>query len=137
MSSGKTEPMYSLLMYLHDIFMHVLVRSDEEYLLTLEHELAYVIEQSHPDTVIFQAGVDLLKNDRLGKTNLTRDGLKERNRLVYKTVCQDLGIPIVVCMGGGYGREIQETIAAHSDVYLQLAEFAYGTHVSQQAGKRT
>ena len=33
-----------------------------------------------------------------------------------------LGVPLVVTLGGGYGRDLEATIAAHAAVYLGLAE---------------
>lgn len=45
--------------------------------------------------VDIQGGVDPLEHDRLGRLNLTREGLRLRNRLVYDTALAR-GIPTVL-----------------------------------------
>jgi hypothetical protein len=57
---------------------------------------------------------------RLGLLALSRKGLLERNNLVYSAALQ-AGVPLVVCMGGGYGKPIEPSIDAHVDVYRVAA----------------
>jgi acetoin utilization deacetylase AcuC-like enzyme len=71
--------------------------------------------------VFYQAGVDPLREDRLGRLSLTRSDLKERNALVYAW-CNRIGAKCVVTMGGGYARPIDPSVEAHVDVFLQAAE---------------
>jgi acetoin utilization deacetylase AcuC-like enzyme len=74
-----------------------------------------------PQLVFYQAGVDGLANDRLGKLKLSRNGLRQRNSLVYGEALR-CGAAVVTTMGGGYGRKIEDSIAAHADVYTDLIE---------------
>lgn len=77
------------------------------------------------DLIIFQAGVDVLDDDRLGRMALSQKGVKRRNELVYK-FASDLGIPMVICMGGGYPKNDDgwdSIIETHSDVYFGAHEF--------------
>jgi acetoin utilization deacetylase AcuC-like enzyme len=74
-----------------------------------------------PELILYQAGVDALAGDRLGRLALSHEGLRRRDRRVYDLAAR-LGVPIVVTLGGGYGRDLEATIAAHASVYLGLAE---------------
>lgn len=110
------------------------LRRDDAYLEVVERALHRAVEIARPDLVVYQAGVDCLAKDALGKLSLSRQGLRDRNALVYDLVCRRLGLPIVVCMGGGYCRPIAPTVAAHADVYLQLIEVATGANVLPSIG---
>lgn len=68
----------------------------------------------------YQAGVDPLMHDRLGRLKLTRSGLWERNELVFKWA-ESRSLPVVVTMGGGYSRPIELSARAHVDVFMQAA----------------
>lgn len=105
-----------------DVPMHT---GDEAYLELVWSTLVPALVRFQPHLVLFQAGVDPLGGDRLGKLRLTRGGLQQRNRLVYDAV-RSVGAPLVVCMGGGYSEPIERSIEAHADVYLQLVEAAVG-----------
>jgi acetoin utilization deacetylase AcuC-like enzyme len=74
-----------------------------------------------PDLVFYQAGVDSLAGDRLGRTNLTHRGLAARDGRVF-ALARSLGVPLVVTLGGGYGRDLGATVEAHANVYRGLVE---------------
>lgn len=88
---------------------------DEEYLAALERVLPEVFGFG-ADVVFYQAGVDGLASDRLGKLALTADGLRRRDEMVFGWVAR-LGVPCVVTLGGGYASPIEETVAAAASTY--------------------
>jgi acetoin utilization deacetylase AcuC-like enzyme len=47
-----------------------------------------------------------------GKLKLTIDGLKRRNEFVISR-CRERGIPVATTMGGGYAKNIDDTVEAH------------------------
>lgn len=94
---------------------------DTEYLTALEPVLPQVI-QFKPDFLFYQAGVDGLLEDKLGKLNLTMDGLARRDQKIF-AVAERLGVPMVVTMGGGYGDPIGATVAAHAQTYLAAKDW--------------
>lgn len=96
---------------------------DGQYLGALDKALEEV-PASRPDLILYQAGVDGLRGDRLGRLALTHEGLRRRDARVF-ALAKRLGVPLVVTLGGGYGRDIEATIAAHAGVYLGLLE-AFG-----------
>lgn len=66
-----------------------------------------------PEFIIYLAGADPYEGDRLGRLSLSREGLEQRDRLVFNWA-QELALPIAVAMAGGYGKEIRETVAIHA-----------------------
>lgn len=89
--------------------------SDAEYLAALEPALEQAFAFK-PDLVFFNAGVDVLHNDRFGRLGLSLPGLAERDRRVFAKVKQ-AHVPLVVVMGGGYNRDPRTTVAAHAQTY--------------------
>ena len=69
-----------------------------------------------PDLVLYQAGVDPLAEDRLGRLALTLNGLAKRDRLVL-TECRSRGIPVALGLGGGYAIPIELSVLAYANTY--------------------
>ena len=105
--------------------------TDQTYLVTLKHWLQRIEKEGAKfDLVFFQSGVDILEDDRLGRMEVSQEGVARRNQLVYEFVNR-LSIPLVICMGGGYPRTDDWTpiIEAHCSVYVQACQFlANQTH---------
>jgi acetoin utilization deacetylase AcuC-like enzyme len=93
---------------------------DGQYLGALDKALEEVPAR-RPELILYQAGVDALAGDRLGRLALSIGGLRARDRRVF-ALARRLGVPIVVTLGGGYGRDIEPTIEAHANVYRGLVE---------------
>jgi acetoin utilization deacetylase AcuC-like enzyme len=85
---------------------------DDEYLGLLDASLARVFDHFRPDIVFYQAGVDPYRDDRLGRLSLTIDGLIERDLMVLGN-CSARRIPCVITLGGGYARDVADTVEAH------------------------
>jgi acetoin utilization deacetylase AcuC-like enzyme len=93
--------------------------SDREYLDKLAALLPEVI-RFKPDVVFYQSGVDGLREDVLGRLDLTHEGLRRRDRMVFESCCA-AGVPVVITLGGGYASPIELTAQAHANTYLQAA----------------
>jgi acetoin utilization deacetylase AcuC-like enzyme len=96
---------------------------DDEYLEQLARALPRVLAESRPDLVVYLAGVDPHEGDRLGRLALTFDGLARRDAMVLEA-CREVGIPVAVTIAGGYGRSIDDTVAAHVGTVRVAAMFA-------------
>ncbi len=92
--------------------------TDDEYLQTLQTSLTYIRKSINPDFIFFQAGVDVLESDVLGKLSLSIEGCRMRDRLVFE-FAKSMNIPIVVCMGGGYSKDIDIIIEAHANTFIE------------------
>jgi acetoin utilization deacetylase AcuC-like enzyme len=95
---------------------------DAEYLTTLDAALEHV-RKFRPELLLYQAGVDGLQGDRLGRMALSLAGLRRRDLRVY-AFARDLSVPIVATLGGGYHRDIHQSIRAHHHVFEALM-YAY------------
>jgi len=83
--------------------------TDEPYLQALHQALAELEGRFSPDMVIYLAGADPHEGDRLGRLKLSHDGMQARDRVVMDWAWQR-GLPTVLCMGGGYGHDIETTV---------------------------
>ena len=97
---------------------------DSEYIATLEEHLPAVLDRARPDVLFFQAGVDPLEHDLLGRLKLTEAGLRLRDRIVA-SASRDCGIPLVLTLGGGYARPIALSVDAHLGTWRE-ARSAFG-----------
>ena len=86
--------------------------ADEEYLNRLDEILPWVLRRAAPDLVIYLAGADPYEGDRLGRLGLTRAGLARRDAMVID-LCREVGVPVAITIAGGYGRDIDDTVAIH------------------------
>ena len=93
--------------------------TDKQYLRQLKRILPQLFEQTKPDLVMYQAGVDVLKNDRFGKLALTMQGIADRDRFVMESA-RKAHVPLVAALGGGYAPNIQEIVTAHCQT-VQIA----------------
>jgi len=83
--------------------------TDEPYLEALHQALQTLQDRFEPHLVIYLAGADPHEGDRLGRLKLTADGLQARDRVVMDWAWQRK-LPVVMCMGGGYGHDIETTV---------------------------
>jgi acetoin utilization deacetylase AcuC-like enzyme len=93
---------------------------DAEYLARVAEVLPAVAE-FRPQILFYQSGVDGLAGDRLGRLALTHAGLIERDRLVCEFVAR-LGVPLVVTLGGGYSRCVEDTALAHANTFRTIID---------------
>ena len=84
---------------------------DQRFLDELTRALPAVMA-SHPQCVFYLAGADPYQDDQLGGLRLTKEGLRERDRIVIDAV-RAAGVPLVVTMAGGYARRIEDTVDIH------------------------
>ncbi|OJT23837.1 histone deacetylase [Archangium sp. Cb G35] len=89
---------------------------DRSYLDVLVTHLPEVLEAAGADILFYQAGVDPLAEDSLGRLSLTHSGMRERDRFVLQAAWHR-GLPIVLTLGGGYAKPITATLEAHVGTY--------------------
>jgi len=94
---------------------------DSEYIATLEEHLPAVLDRARPDVLFFQAGVDPLEHDLLGRLKLTPAGLRLRDRIVA-SASRDRGIPLVLTLGGGYAKPIALSVDAHLGTWREARD---------------
>lgn len=96
---------------------------DEAYLNALEEGMEEILSADLPELVIYLAGADPHRGDRLGRLSLTKAGLAERDRYVLD-LCHQHHLPLAVVMSGGYGKDIQDTVDIHFQTVRLAAVYA-------------
>ncbi len=94
---------------------------DPEYLELLALHLPAALDAAGADILFYQAGVDPLAQDALGRLRLTHRGLRTRDRLVL-TAARDRGIPVVLTLGGGYAKPLEASVEAHCGTYREAKD---------------
>ena len=97
---------------------------DNRYLELLNGHLDALFDRLRPELVFFQSGVDVLATDKLGRLGLSLNGCRERDALVFSR-CARAGIPVTVCMGGGYSEKLSDILEAHVQTFEE-ARKAFG-----------
>lgn len=97
--------------------------TDDEYLRLLAEYIPTLLREFQPDLVFYQAGVDPFADDRLGKLKLTLAGLRRRDEYVLAQ-CRALGLPVATTMGGGYAKDIHDTVEAHTNTVRAALSFS-------------
>jgi acetoin utilization deacetylase AcuC-like enzyme len=94
---------------------------DDDYLAWLDNALSSGLRQFEPDLLCYVAGADPYREDQLGGLDLTIDGLKKRDELVFR-VAKARKIPVMVTYAGGYARNIEDTVTIHSNTVVAAKE---------------
>jgi acetoin utilization deacetylase AcuC-like enzyme len=96
---------------------------DDEYLGAISAGLATAYAAGSYDVAFYIAGADAHERDQLGRLRVSARALAERDELILGA-CARMGVPAVVVMGGGYGADIDETVAIHLNSVLTAAALA-------------
>ena len=97
---------------------------DDDYLESLDVGLKQMLKQFEPDCVIYVAGADPFEGDRLGKLNLTKKGLQNRDKLVFE-FCRKYELPCAVSMAGGYAEDVNDIVDVHFTTVQTAVSFTH------------
>jgi acetoin utilization deacetylase AcuC-like enzyme len=78
----------------------------------LEDWLPWLVAEGRPDVILYQAGVDLLREDPFSPLDLGPEDLLERDRIVFEFAKRE-GIPIAWTLAGGCAPDIGKVVEAH------------------------
>lgn len=96
---------------------------DATYLKILSDVLSNLYQKVKPDFVFYLCGVDVIKQDKLGRLGLSVLGCKKRDNMVLQW-CRQNALPVQCSMGGGYVDELSVLIEAHANTF-RLAQEIY------------
>ncbi len=91
------------------------------YLGLLEEALERAVAPHRPELIFYQAGVDALARDTLGRLALDHETLERRDAMVLDFAAS-CGCPMVICMGGGYADPIEDSVLAHAQLFRAAAQ---------------
>ncbi len=95
---------------------------DAAYMAAIGDQLPHLLDRLHPDLVLYNAGVDPHRDDRLGRLGLSDQGLLHRDRLVLDA-CLRRNIPVATVIGGGYD-ELAPLVERHALIFRAAVEQA-------------
>lgn len=108
---------------------------DDGYMETLDRHLPWLLDAVAPELLLYDAGVDVHRDDRLGHLALSDAGLLARDAYVIGAA-RRRGIATACVIGGGYDRHIPTLAARHAHLFTAAARFTdnHGTQ-SQPAAQ--
>lgn len=86
--------------------------TDEEYLNTVSKSLE-IVNKMNFNFVFYVAGVDVHKDDKLGKLNISTEGIIKREKMVIKNFYKNK-VPLCGVLGGGYNKDFDHLVYLHS-----------------------
>ena len=89
---------------------------DDEYLKILKQTLQSIHNQITPDIVLYDAGVDIFLEDKLGNLKVSLDGIRQRDHTVLDHY-RKKNIPVATVIGGGYSKDHQELASRHGIIF--------------------
>lgn len=94
---------------------------DAEYLQTVDELLGYLLTIYQPDLVLYDAGVDVHRDDALGLLQLSDAGIAARDLAVLRH-CLGRDIPVAGLIGGGYDRDRHALARRHGILQHSAAQ---------------
>jgi acetoin utilization deacetylase AcuC-like enzyme len=91
---------------------------DGPYLEALKEALRQLQVRCVPDLIFYLAGADPHEGDRLGRLQLSFEGLRQRDQGVL-TWARERRIPLAMAMAGGYGKKIEDTVQVQMNTFAQ------------------
>lgn len=96
---------------------------DAAYLYALAETLEKTEALPQPDLVFYNAGVDVHREDRLGRLAMTDRGIAQRDRNVISHFLAR-GVSVAAVQGGGYSNDVDAVARRHTIIHHVAAEFA-------------
>ncbi|MDD5495634.1 MAG: histone deacetylase [Candidatus Omnitrophica bacterium] len=97
--------------------------SDKEYLKALYENVPKIISSFKPEFLLYVAGADPYKEDRIGGLALTKEGLRKRDVFIYSQA-KSYSLPVAVVLAGGYAINEEDTVDIHYNTVVSgLSEF--------------
>lgn len=85
---------------------------DDVFLAAVETGIRRALGVINAEVAIYIAGADPFAGDKLGRMNVSKQALAERDRLLFD-LCAAAGVPVAVVMGGGYAEDVEDTVDVH------------------------
>jgi acetoin utilization deacetylase AcuC-like enzyme len=94
---------------------------DQAYLKVVNDTLNYLLPLYQPDIVLYDAGVDVHRDDALGLLDLSDAGLTARDTAVLEH-CLGRNIPVAAVIGGGYDKDRARVARRHAHLHFAAAD---------------
>ena len=95
--------------------------NDDHYLTQINQILKEIDNRISPDIVLYDAGIDIFKEDGLGNLNISRKGIIQRDQIILEYF-KNKQIPVTTVIGGGYSIDPYELASRHSIIFETALE---------------
>ena len=95
--------------------------NDDYYLSQISQTLKEIDSRISPDIVLYDAGIDIFKEDGLGNLNISRKGIIQRDQIILKYF-KNKRIPVTTVIGGGDSIDPYELASRHSIIFETALE---------------
>jgi acetoin utilization deacetylase AcuC-like enzyme len=99
--------------------------SDREFLEILNEALPRIFLHN-PDIIFYLGGADPYEKDKLGRLNLSIEGLWTRDETILQ-FARERQTPIVTTMSGGYALDINDTVEIHTNTIRAVKKIFFGS----------
>ncbi len=96
---------------------------DEPFLEAVRRGTYTAIESARADLAVYLAGADPFIGDTLGRMAVSKEGLSQRDQIVFD-LCLQHSLPVAVVMAGGYARNIDDTVDIQFNTVRRAAELS-------------
>jgi len=96
---------------------------DAVYLEQLQRGLDRVLDRGPYDLAIYLAGADPFLGDRLGKLQMSKEGLRMRDQLVLERLAHHR-VATAVAMAGGYAPNVDDIVDIHAATVRECSRIA-------------
>jgi acetoin utilization deacetylase AcuC-like enzyme len=96
---------------------------DQEYLSALLPAVEASLDRVRPGILFYVGGADPYCEDQLGGLQLSKSGLKARDKGVFE-LARDRGVPVAATLAGGYARRVEDTVRIHANTIVAAREVA-------------
>lgn len=101
---------------------------DNEFLQTFRSVVEMAVNLYQPDLILYDAGVDIHKEDELGYLNISTEGIFQRDVFMFE-LAKNIQLPIACVVGGGYRQQHQDLVPIHMQL-LRAALQVYGSETN-------
>ena len=95
--------------------------NDDYYLTQINQILKEIDNRISPDIVLYDAGIDIFKEDGLGNLNISRKGIIQRDQIILEYF-KNKRITVTTVIGGGYSIDPYELASRHSIIFETALE---------------
>lgn len=108
--------------------------SDREYMDVLTEHIPGIMSEFKPELIIYVAGADPYKEDKIGGLSLTKDGLRSRDEFIFNQAI-NYDVPIAVVLAGGYAFLEEDTIDIHYSTIVSALKLMRGRSLECARGR--
>jgi acetoin utilization deacetylase AcuC-like enzyme len=98
---------------------------DKEYMAALCEHIPKIVSDFRPGLIIYAAGADPYKDDKIGGLSITKGGLQARDEFIFRQAVH-FDVPIALVLAGGYAYDEDDTVDIHYATITSALKIMHG-----------